>query len=171
MHARYAELFSEHVAFSVNKTSVQDVVDMQAVLAYWDRVVQHQDELGGYDLLRTYPYRVNIDVQVSVGAFTPPHMCSARGVPTCWCRGTHPRSRSRWPLATVHWLPVQATYTLGTQPKGHRAPPMRRWTWPPSWKAATGGGTTSSGTRARSGPTVRGTTPCPLGSTAPQKSR
>ena len=65
---RYAELFSEHVAFSVRKSTVAATTDMDAVMRYWDEVVQHQDELGGYGSIRTYPYRINEDVQISIGA-------------------------------------------------------------------------------------------------------
>lgn len=64
---RYAELFSEHVAVSVRKGTVAATTDMDAVLRYWDQVVQHQDELGGYGAIRTYPYRMNEDVQISLG--------------------------------------------------------------------------------------------------------
>ena len=120
MHARYAELFSEHVAFSVNKTSVQDVVDMQAVLAYWDRVVQHQDELGGYDLLRTYPYRVNIDVQVSVGASrrctcVQPVASQPAGVVTLTLARAGP-----CPLSTGYRCRLLARWVPDARASGHR---------------------------------------------------
>lgn len=66
-----AELVSEHVAFSLRSNSVVGVDDMEALMQYWDSVVQYQDELGGFDAIRTYAYRINIDVQISVGIHAP----------------------------------------------------------------------------------------------------
>jgi len=63
----YAELVTPRCAFSVNRTSVENVEDMVSLMEFWDEVVRHQDELGGYHNIRSYAYRINIDVQVSVG--------------------------------------------------------------------------------------------------------
>jgi hypothetical protein len=82
--APYAEFVSGRVAFSFPSEWVRDMDDPTGLLAYWDRVVELHDELGGMAHTRHGPERVNVDVQISVGLF---HAGYPMQGPQKQCRG------------------------------------------------------------------------------------
>ena len=64
--APWAELVGKNLVISVPSASVRQLVDPDAVLKFWDRVVAAEDELSG-QTNRTSPERFVLDRQISAG--------------------------------------------------------------------------------------------------------
>jgi hypothetical protein len=82
--APYAEFVSDRIAFSFPAEWIRELDDPTELIAYWDRVVELHDELGGMAHTRHGPERVNVDVQISVGLF---HAGYPMQGPQKQCRG------------------------------------------------------------------------------------
>ena len=62
-----AEFVSPGLSFSVPSDWIRDLDDPEALMTFWNDVVQRLDYVGGYDGLRTASERINYDIQISVG--------------------------------------------------------------------------------------------------------
>lgn len=82
--APYAELVSKRIALSFPSAWIRELEDPSELIAYWDKVVELHDELGGMANTRRGPERVNVDVQISVGLF---HAGYPMQGPQTHCRG------------------------------------------------------------------------------------
>ncbi len=66
--APYAELVSGRIAISVPSKFIRQLKRPTQLIKYWDKVVQVQDYVNNTEKYRTNAERINIDVQISVGA-------------------------------------------------------------------------------------------------------
>lgn len=66
--APYAELVCEHLCISLPSKYIRNLDNPTELMRFWDKTVAGHDWLGGHAHLRKFPDRINIDVQISVGA-------------------------------------------------------------------------------------------------------
>jgi len=66
--APYAELVCDHLCISLPSKYVRDLHNPTELMQFWDKTVAGHDWLGGHAHLRKFPDRINIDVQISIGA-------------------------------------------------------------------------------------------------------
>ena len=65
--APYAELNFGRVSMSLPSEWVRDIRKMQRLAEYWDAAVAEEDRVGGFEGVRKFPERINVDVQISAG--------------------------------------------------------------------------------------------------------
>jgi hypothetical protein len=65
--APYAELVGERVIITLHSSDIRALSNPEHVLQYWDARVAAQDYLGNAPNPRTYPERINDDIQISAG--------------------------------------------------------------------------------------------------------
>lgn len=66
--APYAELVCDHLCISLPSKYIRELDNPSELMRFWDKTVAGHDWLGGHSHLRKFPDRINIDVQISVGA-------------------------------------------------------------------------------------------------------
>lgn len=66
--APYAELVSDRLCISLPSKHVRKLDNPTEQMEFWDSIVADHDELAGHAYLRNFADRINIDVQISIGA-------------------------------------------------------------------------------------------------------